>query len=230
MAVGDVIHARLHFENPSGRSSTGLYYQESTTNATVAFATVDLAESMLATLTAPVIAMLSDDFFFTAISCRKVHPTSPVAALAPPNTVSNRSDEPYAIKTVDAPGQQGTGSGPGLPSNNCVQFELEQSTFGIQSNGKMFFPGIPEVSSDGNSVNAGFIVFAEAVAAQLNLPQTSVGDIGVWDPVVVSAKVRDDGAPPKDWITSIALVDEVKVSPIIAIRRSRKTAIVGGAR
>ena len=232
MAIADVYHARLHFETPSGKASTGLYYREATANVSTAFNTVDLAESMIATLTAPVIAMLSDDFFFSAIAVRKVHPTEAIAALAPPNLVSNRSEEPYAIKTVDAPGQAGTNSGPGLPSNNTVQFDLEQSTFGLQSNGKMNFPGIPEVQTTGGGLDAGFIALADVVAAALALPQTSVADAGVWDPVVVSSKVRDLAGPnnPKDWIGSIAPIDDVKVSPIISIRRSRTTPVIGGQR
>jgi len=232
MAIADIFAARLHFETPSGKASTGLYFRESSTNASIPFATVDLAESLIATLTAPVRAMLSDDYYFTAISVRKAHPTSAVAALAPPNTVSNRSDEPYAIKTVDGPGQVGLASGPGLPANNTVQFDLEQSTFSLQSNGKMNFPGIPEVSTTIQGLDPAYVALCDAVAAQLALPQTSISDGGVWDPVVISAKVRDalGVGNAKDWETSPAIITAVKTNPIIAIRRSRTTEVVGGAR
>ena len=232
MAIGDVFHARLNFETPSGKASTGLYYRESAANATVWPSTKDLAESLIATLTAPVRNMLSDDYWFSSVSVRKVHPTTTRTAIHGLLSDYQSSEEPYVVKTVDGPGQVGLNSGPGLPANNQVTFELEQSTFTLRSNGTMNFPGIPEVQTSGGGLDAAFVTLADAVAAQLALPQASIPDGGVWDPVVVSAKVRDAAGTgnPKDWITSIALVDNVRVSPIIAIRRSRTTEVIGGAR
>lgn len=232
MAANDILEAQFHYETPSGRASSRLYYRESSPNATIPFSTVDLAESLLATITAPMRNVLSDDFYFTGIVVRLVHPTETRLALTPPNNPYQAAEMPASYKTVDGPGQVGLASGPGLPANNAAVLKLEQTDFSVRSNGRFTIPGIPEVQTTGGTILPGHVATLGALAAALELPQTSINDGGVWDPVVVSGKIRDAAGPgnPKDWITSVALIQSIRVDPIIAISRRRTTEVVGGAR
>lgn len=232
MALNDVFSLEMVFETPTGVAKSKLYYRESATNLTVWPPTKDIAQAFLTAMTAVIRGMLSDDYWFAGVICRQVHPTQTVNALKAPFLPYQRAESPAAYYTTDGPGQAGLRSGPGLPANNAVQLDLVQSTFGLRSNGSLFIPGIPEVDTTGGTLTAGYLAACASMAAILEVPLASATDAGVWDPVVVSAKVRDVLGPgqPKDWITSIALIQSIDVNPIISVRRSRTTRVSVGTR
>jgi hypothetical protein len=234
MALNDIFQARFHFETPSGKAGCGLYYRETTANASNNDTCLDLANALHASIVSPLRGILSNKFRFTGIEVNQMHPTVPVTAINPPNNVRQRATRPKACVTVDGPGQIGEFAPPdvGLPSNNSVQFDLIQNTFGLRSNGRMNIPGIPESQSAGGTLIAGYVTTCNVLAAALALAQTSPSDIGVWEPVIVSAIIRDLLGPgnPKDWTTSIAPITDVQTNPIIAIQRRRVTEVVGGVR
>lgn len=234
MALDDIFQARFHFETPSGKAGCGLYYRETTANASNPDTCLDLANALHASIVGAMRDILADTFYFTGIEVNQMHPTVAVTAVNPPNLVRQRATRPKACVTVDGPGQIGTHTpaGVGLPANNSVQFDLIQNTFGLRSNGRLNIPGIPETQSAGGNLIAGYVTTCNVLAAALALPQTSPSDIGVWEPVVVSAKIRDAAGPgnPKDWTTSIAPITDIQTNPIIAIQRRRQTEVVGGAR
>lgn len=230
--LNDIFEAQFHFETPSGHATSRMYFRETTANATVWPPTADLGESLLNVLTTPMLNSIADTFFFAAVLVRMVHPTDTRTALTPPNDDYQAAEVPAAYKTAFDPGQQGLASGPGLPANNTMVLELEQATFSLRSNGRLNIPGVPEPLTTGATVGAAHVATLATLAAQIALPQVSQTDTGVWEPVIVSAKVRDILGPgnPKDWITSIAPITDVKVNPIISIRRSRTTEVEGGVR
>jgi len=232
MAANDVYRAQFHFEMPSGKASCGLFYRESTPNAVLTDNPKDIANALHLGIVAAMRAILSSETWFTAIRVDKVHPTITATALPPSNQDYERASEPPSIKTVDGPGQVGLNAANALPSNNTIQLDLEQTTFSLRSNGRMNVPGIPEGVTTGANLDVGYIATCETLAAFLELPLTSQTDTGVWDPCVVSAKVRDILGPgqPKDWIGSIAPITRIRVNPIIAVQRGRTTGVVGGVR
>jgi len=236
---GDTFRIDLHFESPSGKASCGFYAREDGENATITDTCKDLAESVHTALVAPVRAMISSEWWFSAIRVRQVHPTVEVTPEftkpgAPPTYT--RSLLPQYTKTVDGPGQAGTYNGgataPSLPANNSVQIDLEQTQFSLKSNGRINIPGIPEAEQEGANISAALVALANAVAAKLELPFTSATDTGTWDPVVISAKVRDAAGPggAKDWPAATALVTRARTNPIISVQRRRTTEVVGGVR
>jgi len=236
---GDVFRMDWHFENPSGKSSTGIYLREDGENATITDICKDIADAAHAKFVAPLRLLLSSEWWFTAIRVRQVHPTVAVTPAFPgPNTNGdyNRALLAQFTKTVDGPGQSGTYNGgatePSLPANNSIQIDLEQTQFSLKSNGRINIPGIPEAVQVGSTISAAHVATANALAALLELPLASLTDTGTWDPVVVSAKVRDAAGPgnPKDWVASPALITRAKANPIISIQSRRTTEVVGGTR
>ena len=130
MAANDVFKAEFHFEAPSGKASTGLYYREVTANAANEDVCKDICDAIHAAMGSQVLGILSDEWWFTAISCRMVHPTAVVTPLNGTSPDYNKAMVPPYIRTVDVPGQQGTWSpsGPALPANNTTQMDLNQTT------------------------------------------------------------------------------------------------------
>ncbi len=236
---GDVFRLDFHFENPSGKSSTGIYLREDGVNVTITDICKDIADAAHLRFVAPIRAMLSSEWWFTAIRVRQVHPTVAVTPVNPgPNTAGdyNRALLAQYTKTVDGPGQSGLYNGgatePSLPANNSVQIDLEQTQFSLKSNGRINIPGIPEAEQTGSTISAAHVATCDAVAALLELPLVSATDLGTWDPAVVSAKVRDAFGPgnAKNWVTSVALITRAKTNPIISIQKRRTTEVVGGVR
>lgn len=239
MAEGDIFQLTLNFENPSGKSSSSIYLKEDGENAVITDICKDIADAAHLSWTAAVRAMLSSEWRFASIRVRQVHPTVAVTPAFPgPNSPGpyNRSLLAQHTKTVNGPGQTGTYNGgatePSLPANNSVQIDLEQTTFSLKSNGRINIPGIPEAEQTGSTISAAHVATCNTFAALLELPLTSGTDTGTWDPIVISAKVRDLLGPgnPKDWPGAAALVTRAKTNPIISIQRRRTTEVIGGVR
>ena len=239
MAADDVYRMDWHFENPSGSSSCGIYLKEDGSNGTIQDICKDIADAAHTKFVAAVRAMMSSEWRFTAIRIRQVYPTVAVTPQNPgPNSPGNFNRAPHAqyTRTVDGPGQTGTYNGgaaePSLPANNSVQIDLEQTQFSLKSNGRINIPGIPEAEQVGPNISTALVALANGVAALLELPLASLTDTGTWDPVIVSAKVRDAAGPgnPKDWLTSVALITAARANPIISVQARRTTKVVGGIR
>jgi len=170
--IDDIFSAQFHFEDPSGASSTRCFFQQTADNSSTVLDAQKLAEALEAELAGLIVAMLADTFWFTGITVRKhwEHPA------------------PKALETGNP--QQGLVVGPGLPSNCCINFQLNQSTLPVKSNGRMFWPGIPEPQS-----NVGVLETAYqsgpciALAARLVLPFNSIGDSGVYSLGIISQKI-----------------------------------------
>jgi len=208
--IDDIFSAQIHFEDPSGASSTRLYYQQTANNTAGALDCRILAEALEAALAGDLVAALSDDFWFTGITVRKVY------------------DDPEPKWLVTGNPQQGLRPGPGLPSNNCINLALNQGTFPVRSNGRMFLPGIPEADT-----NVGVLASAYQAAQVTDLADTlasqvvALSDTGTWDPGIISQKVLNLTPPLKDWAGAFAFITSISVNPIIAIQRRRTTRVVG---
>lgn len=237
MAIGDIYKADIHFESPSMAANTGLYFRETTANASNLDTTSDLAESIHTAINGPLRNILSSEWWFTGVTCQKMHPTDTITAINPVDPLFpdyQKATVPKRTFTADPQGgnYNGGATEPSLPANNTIQLDLTQSTFSLKSNGRMNFCGIPEAATVGGQLIPAYVTDVEVLAAILAQPRNSPGDTGVWEPVVVSAKVRDLAGPnnPKDWIGSIAPIDDIVVTPIIAIQRRRATRVKGGIR
>lgn len=208
--IDDIFSAQFHFEDPSGASSVKVYYQQTVNNTAGALDTRILAEALEDKLDSFIVAALADTFWFTGITVR-LHYDDP---------------QPKWLQTGNP--QQGTRTGPGLPSNNCVQYGLMQSTFPIKSNGRIFFPGVPEPDTNVGVLAAAYQSGActdLAVALADNV--VALSDTGEWSPGVISQKVLNLTPPTKDWAGAFAFVDSISPNPIIAIQRRRTTRVVG---
>lgn len=208
--VDDIFKATFHFEDPSGASSCGAYYQQTADNGSTDYDTFKLAEALEAALAGPITDVLSDDFWFSGVRVRKVYDV-------PQNQFLDTTNP-----------QTGTQLGPGLPSNNCILLDLNQSSFPIRSNGKMYFPGIPEAKSNVGVLDVTYHnTEVNALATALTLPVAAVGDTGVWSIGVISQKVLNLVPPEKDWAGAFAFVTSISANPIIAIQRRRTTRVIG---
>lgn len=234
MAAGDIFLSRFHFENPSGRASAGLYFRETTPNGSNLDTCSDIAEGLETKLRDQLLACLSSDWEFTAISVDQVHPT---ATRTPISGGGANYQKALTAKVVRTMGDQtgnfnGGASEPALPAGNAVQLDLIQNTLGISRNGRFNFPGIPESQTAGPSLITAYVTICQTFADLLATVVNSPGDVGVWEPVVVSAAIRDalGAGNPKDWVSSILPITDVQVNPIIAIQRRRATKVRGGVR
>jgi len=208
--IDDIFHATFHFEDPSGASSTGCYYQQTADNGSTTYDTFKLAEALEAALAGPITDMISDDFWLAGFRVRKVW------------------EEPQNQYLLTSNPQVGQRSGPGLPSNNCALFNLNQTLFPIRSNGKMYWPGLPEVDTDAGVMEVAYHnSVVNALASALVAPVAAVGDTGVWNLGVISQKVLNLTPPTKDWAGAFAFVNSVSANPIIAIQRRRTTKVIG---
>lgn len=209
--INDILSAQLNFEDPSGHSSTKLYFRQTADNSGGGPDGFELADSLDANLSPLILAALSDDFELTGIICRK------------------HFDDPEAQTTFTTAAQSGLGSGPGLPSNNSILFGLKQSLFPVKQNGRLFMPGIPEINTEvgllAPAYQAGVLT---AIGARLILPFASPTDTGIYEFGMISQKVLNAAPPAKDWAGAFAVVNSVSVSPVIAIQRRRTTKVVGG--
>ena len=208
--VDDIFRATFHFEDPSGASSCGCYYQQTVDNGATDYDTFKLAQALETVLAPPIVAMLSEDFWFAGVTVNKVYDVAQNKYLSSANP------------TV------GTQTGPGLPSNNCILFSLEQMTFPLKSNGRMFWPGIPEPQSNVGVLEVAYYnAEVNDLAVALRAPVAAVGDSGIWNLGVISQKVLNLTPPIKDWPGAFAFVTGITPNPIIAIQRRRTTKVIG---
>lgn len=233
MAIGDIYLARFNFENPSGKASAGIYYDETTSNASNLDTTGDIAEGLETKLRDELLACLSSDWEFPSIEVHHMHPTATTTPILG-GANYQRALTPKVIRTMAS--QTGTFNGgapePPLPAGNAVQLDLLQSTLAITRNGRFNFPGIPESQTNGPNLIAAYVAICQTFADLLATPVNSPGDLGVWRPVVISASIRDalGVGNPKDWVSSVLPIDDIQVNPIIAIQRRRATKVRGGVR
>jgi len=208
--IDDIFHATFHFEDPSGASSCSAYYQQTADNTSSNYDTFKLAEALETQLAAPIVGMLSDDFWFTGVTVRKNY------------------DEPQNAYLSSANPQVGLRTGPGLPSNNAIVLTLNQDTFPVKSNGRMFFPGIPEADTEvGTLTVAYYSAGVIPLATALLLPVDATLDTGSWQLGVISQKVLNLVPPQKDWPGAFAFCTGIAPSPIIGIQRRRRTRVIG---
>jgi len=210
--IDDIFSAQFHFEDPSGASSTRLFLQQTADNTSGVLDCRILSEALENILQPLITAYLSSDFWFTGVTVRK-HYDGPA---------------PVSLETADP--QPGLNAGPGLPSNSCMNMELGQSTFAVRSNGRMYWPGIPEAQT-----NVGVMEVAYqsgpciALANRLLLPFAALTDTGIWSVGVISQKVLNAAPPAKDWAGAFAFLTSVSVNPILAVQRRRTTKVIGAA-
>ena len=208
--VDDIFSATFHFEDPSGASSTRAYWQQTTGNTVGTVDTESLGDALEDVLAPLIVAALADTFQFTGITVRKAW------------------EDPEPMTLVTGNPQTGTRTGPGLPSNCCMNLGLNQSTFPIKSNGRMFWPGIPEPDTDVGVLIAAYQSgVVTALADGLVATISALTDTGTWNLGVISQKVLNAAPPAKDWAGAFAFVDSVSPNPIIAIQRRRTTPVVG---
>lgn len=214
MAVNDIYLSRLHFENPTGVASSGLYFRETSPDTNPDNECQSLADGLHANIVAEVRAVLSDDWFFAGITVEKV--------FGDPRPQYERTGK-------DALGlAAGTEGGPGLPANQSIQLDLLQVLFTARQHGKMFIPGIPEAQSNGNTLKTAYQNGAVSnLAAALKLQVNAPSDTGVWAPGVISAKIRDAALPAKDWANAFAPLIDITINGIIARQRRRTTRARG---
>lgn len=206
----DIFHATFFFEDPSGHSSCSAYYQQTADNSSSNYDTAILAEALEGHLAGPITDMISDDFWFSGVRVRKNY------------------DVPQNQFLSSANPSAGDQTGPGLPSNNCILFNLVQNTFPVKSNGKMFFPGIPEPQSNVGVLDTTYHNgVCNDLATALTTPVTALTDTGIWSIGVISQKVLNLTPPTKDWAGAFAFVTAISVNPIIAIQRRRTTKVIG---
>jgi len=206
----DIFHAVFHFEDPSGASSCSAYYQQTADNTSSNYDTFKLAEALESQLAGPIVAMLSNDFWFSGVTVRKNYDVAQNSYLSTANP------------------QLGLRSGPGLPSNNAIVFNLNQNTFPIKSNGRMFWPGIPEADTEVGTLEVPYYnTQVIGLATALLAPVSAILDTGEWQLGVISQKVLNLVPPAKDWPGAFAFCNQITVNPIIGIQRRRRTKVIG---
>lgn len=208
--IDDIFSAQFHFEDPSGASSTRCYFQQ-LTDATPGFIDSELlADGLEAALAGLWVNVLASTFWFTGVTVRKVY------------------DNPEPMHLTTGNPQVGLRTGPGLPSNCCLNFALNQSTFGVKSNGRMFLPGVPELDTNVGVIDPAYQAGpVTALANGLVATISALSGPATWKLGVISQKVLNLAPPAKDWPGAFAFVDSISVNPIIAIQRRRTTKVVG---
>jgi len=207
----DIFLATFHFEDPSGASQTGCYFQQTADNAATILDTDELGKALEAQVGPSIINAIADTFWFTGVRVRKVY------------------DSPCPQYLSTATPQAGLASGPGLPSNCCAQLTLTQTQFSLKSNGKMFWPGVGEPGTVAGNMTALYQVAWQAVGTALVTPINSIADTGVYELGIISQKVLNLAPPLKDWPGAFAFSNAVSASPRIAIQRRRTTKVIGAA-
>lgn len=213
MSAEDIYSVKCHFEAPSGSASTLLYYQQTVDATAVDNSNLTLSNAWVQDLGNLVRQIISDDWWFPAISVRKI------------------TGNPEAMYRHDFIVQPGGVTGPSLPANNSALFELSQSLFPQRSNGKIYWPGISEnAAKDGVITNAAMTVdFAPLAVKMVDVIEEITAGAGRWQPGVISAKVRDAALPFKDWDGAFSPVVAVSAKALIATQRRRQTDVHGAS-
>ncbi|MDH5642973.1 MAG: hypothetical protein OEY63_02140 [Gemmatimonadota bacterium] len=154
--------------------------------------------------------MLASTFWFTGVTVRLAY------------------DDPQPMMLSTGNPQVGVRPGPGLPSNSCLNFALNQSTFPVKSNGRIYLPGVPEQDTTVGVIDAAYQSGpVQALADGLVATVNAVSGPATWALGVISQKILNAAPPAKDWPGAFAFVDSISVNPIIAIQRRRTTRVVG---
>lgn len=215
MAVGDIYRITQHYELPTSAASWSLYYHETTAGSTGFISTEQLGEAAFAHFGTTIIDMLSGDCSNPSEVCERVF------------------DDGQAKHIIQHAVQIGVLPGPSLPNNNAITVNFAQATLPANHNGSIRLPGIPEAQTNiGNLSQTYFDTELAAFLQKLvtNIVELSAGT-GVWEPIIISAQIRDIPVPPtpKDWTGAILPVTAVSASPIIGIMRKRASKVRGRA-
>lgn len=213
MALNDIFRVTQHYMLPSSAASWSIYYKEKTAADGPDLATERLADAWFTHFGTTLIDMLSGDCNHTSMVCERVDPV------------------PEAKHKIGMAVQIGVIAGPSLPNNNSIVVRLGQALFSPKRDGSIRLPGIAEVSTlIGNLTQTFFDTELAAFLIKLiqDIPELSAGT-GIWEPVIISAKIRDAAGPgqPKDWAGAVMPVTTVHASPIIGILRKRATRVEG---
>jgi hypothetical protein len=213
MAVGDIFRMTQFYELPTSAASWSLYYEETVLGSTGFIATEQLGEALFVHFGTTIIDMLSADCNNPSMQTERVFSVS------------------QAKHVINHAVQIGVRPGPSLPNNNSIVVNLAQATLPANHNGSIRLPGIPEADTNiGNLAQAYFdtqlTAFLQKVVLDVN--ELSAGD-GIWQPIVISAQIRDIPVPPapKDWAGAKMPITGVSASPIIGILRKRATRVHG---
>lgn len=213
MAADDITLAVFHFEGPTSAASFGMHYQETVPPSGGGFAVRQLVQGLIVTLKDPIVLVLSNDWHLASITVR----------------VQSNAKEPAVREDVFA--GLGLRAGPALPANMAWIIKQSQGFFGAKSNGRVFIPGIGKPDTlVGVMTNVFLTGPAQALADALATVIVELGGgAGRWTPGIISAKVRDEGPPPKDWEGAFAPIESMTAWPVISSRRGRKTRVTGAA-
>lgn len=213
MTINEIYRVTNHYELPTSAASWSMYYREKVAGDTGFIGTERLCEAFSVHFGTTLIDMLSGDCSQPSLVCERVW------------------EDPEAKHIINNAVQIGVIPGPSLPNNNAITIQLGQSALPPKHNGSIFLPGIPE--SETNVGNLSQTYYDTEIAAFLiklvqDIPELSAGS-GIWEPIVISAQIRDIPEPPvpKDWPGAVLPVTNVLASPIIGIMRKRKTRAIG---
>ncbi len=213
MAVGDIYRYTQFYELPTSAASWSLYYHETVQGSTGFITTEQLGEALFVHFGTTIIDMLSGDCSNPSEQCERVFSVS------------------QAKHIINHAVQIGVLPGPSLPNNNAITVNLAQATLPANHNGSIRLPGIPEGQTNiGNLAQTYFdtelTAFMQKVVQEV--VELSAGD-GRWEPIVISAQIRDIPTPPapKDWAGAKLPITGVSASPIIGIMRKRASKVHG---
>lgn len=213
MPAGDIFRITQHYELPTSAASWSLYYEETVNGSTGFIATERLGEAAFVHFGTTIIDMLSGDCSNPAMVTERVF------------------DEGQAKHIINHAVQIGVIPGPSLPNNNSIVVNLSQATLPAKHNGSIRIPGIPEQETNIGNLKQTYYdgpITAFMVKVLQEIVELSGGD-GRWNPLVISAQIRDIPVPPapKDWAGAKLPVTGVVASPIIGIMRKRASKVMG---
>ncbi len=215
MALNDILRVTVFYELPTSAASWSIYYRTKVAKSTAFLETEALGDAWAVHMGTTLIDVLSSDCNQPSSQTERVFPIA------------------EAKHIVNNAVQIGGEPGPALPMNNSLVYALSQGTLPANHNGMVRLPGIPESKTlVGNLIQTYYDAEVSAIAAKLvqDIPELSAGT-GVWEPIVISAQIRDLPVPPapKDWAGAVLPITGVTASPIIGILRKRATKAQGRA-
>jgi len=215
VAQDDIFRLTQHYELPTSAASWSMYYNEKVAADGAFLTTERLGDAAFVHFGTTIIDMLSGDCNHVSTTCERVSPL------------------PEAKHEINNAVQIGIIPGPSLPNNNSIVVNLAQGTQPANHNGSIRLPGIPESQTlVGNLLQSFYDTELTdfMIKLVLDIPELS-GGTGIWEPIVISAQIRDAPFPalPKDWDAAKMPVTGVVASPIIGILRKRASKVQGRA-
>jgi len=209
MAINDIYFARFFFDTNENRASFGVHYREKALFDDSPFGAEALAKALDLVFGGTVIRdLIASDVGFAGIRVDKLW------------------DEAEPPTRIDIFPPLGTRPAPSLPSDNAMNFGLNQGTLGAKSNGLCQIPGISEDDSDvgvlRDTLDAQRLAFNQALLA--DVPEVSPGT-GIWEPGVLSRKILNLSPPAEDWLGAFGRLQSINSLPIIGTRRPRKSRV-----